>query len=594
MWCGRIWWAAPAALRVTGWRSILRAAWSSPAPPPPISPPPSVADGNNDSFVASYDSSGNQTWIQQIQTLATNQANSVSVDASGNIYIGGAVSGGVIGAGQTAQGGGDAYLAKFDANGNLLAENQFGTSGADQVSATATGSDGSLYVASVQNGDAVVAKYASGDITSAPVWTQDLGALSIGGAIGGLTVSGSQVYVSGTTSNANLTAGGQASIAAASTGGTDAFVFNLTDNGSTATANHVSYVGTAASDQGGAMTVGPDGTVYLAGTTTGTFAGQQRSVQNVTNAFAAALNANGSVALDPAIWRRFRPVHRRRPWRWTPTAPVCWMRWACRAAPSISTSRWTSAARPRCAPATVSRSRSTAWLPRTTTITIDPGETLDSLTTKINAQLGSVGKAAVNYTGSAEGLKITVNAGQTIRPDFRSRAISMPCRGWASPPACSARRPPAAPAPPAPPPAHHMSGTKALPTYGLGLTGGIAGASMDISTKTGADLARSQLLSVLSNIQNTYQKSNTPPAAATVGNTARHRLVRHHGAARQLQYGAVAAGKCQQRSVCEYRHHCRRRHRFQRRQRRRQRLQRQYRIPFQIAHRPPYAGGSWQ
>jgi len=53
------------------------------------------------------------------------------------------------------------------------------------------------------------------------------------------------------------------------------------------------------------------------------------------------------------------------------------------------------------------------------------------------------------------------------------------------------------------------------PTYGLGFSG-----TLDISTKTGADLARSQLLSVLSNIQSTYQKSNAPPpAAATPGNT---------------------------------------------------------------------------
>src|SRR5207302_5333952 len=49
----------------------------------------SVADGNNDSFVARYDGNGVQSWIKLIQTLATNQANAVSVDASGNIYIGG-------------------------------------------------------------------------------------------------------------------------------------------------------------------------------------------------------------------------------------------------------------------------------------------------------------------------------------------------------------------------------------------------------------------------------------------------------------------------------------------------------------------------
>jgi hypothetical protein len=476
----------------------------------------SVANGNNDSFVARYDTSGNQTWIKQIQTLATNQANAVSVDASGNIYIGGSVSGGVIGAGQTAQGGGDAYLAKFDAKGNLLAENQFGTSGADQVSATATAADGSLYVASVQNGQAVVAKYANGDVTSAPVWTQNLGALSTGGGVGGLTVSGSQVYVSGTTSNANLTAGGQASIAAASTSGTDAFVFNLTDNGSTATANHVSYVGTAGSDRGGAMTVGSDGTVYLAGTTTGTFTGQQRSVAKVTNAFATALNTNGTIAwtqqyggasgqstgaglaVDPNGASVLDALG-------LPRGTITFSQ-------SVDLSSQTTLR-----PGDSFQIKIGGVAPRTTTITIDSGETLNSLSTKINAQLGSVGKAAINYTGKAEGLKITVNAGQTInlvsgpgdfdalsRLGFTAGTLSAPAKGSTTATASTSST---------------SSSTTTIPTYGLGLTGGIAGASMDISTKTGADLARSQLLSVLSNIQKTYRTSNTPAAVAGVGNT---------------------------------------------------------------------------
>src|SRR5262249_51177516 len=129
-----------------------------------------ISDGNNDGFVARYDANGNQTWVKQIPTLAANQSNSVSVDASGNIYIGGQVSGGVIGAGQTQAGKGDAFLVKYDSKGKVLAENQFGSSGADSVAATATGADGSLYVASVQNGHAVVAKYAGGDITAAPTW----------------------------------------------------------------------------------------------------------------------------------------------------------------------------------------------------------------------------------------------------------------------------------------------------------------------------------------------------------------------------------------------------------------------------------------
>ncbi|HWC62834.1 MAG TPA: hypothetical protein VG501_04365, partial [Rhizomicrobium sp.] len=452
----------------------------------------SVANGNKDSFVASYDAGGNQTWIKQIQTLAQNQANAVSVDASGNVYIGGSVSGGVIGAGQTASGGGDAYLAKFDSKGHLLAENQFGSSGADQVSATAAGSDGSLYVASVQNGEAVIAKYANGDITAAPVWSKDLGALSLGGNIGGLTVSGGQIYVSGSTSNANLTAGGEASVASASSGGMDAFVLNLTDNGATASANQVSYVGTGLGDQGGAVTVGPDGTVYLAGSTMGTFAGQQRNVANVSNAFAAALNADGSIAWT----RQYGGASGRSTGAGLAVDPngasVLDALGLPRGTINLNQSvDLTSQTTLRAGDSFQIKIDGVA--PRTATITIDKGETLDSLARKINAQLGGIGKAATNYTGKQEGLKITVNAGQTIDlisgpADFDALARLGIAAGVLTAPASGSASTGSALA--------DTSGT--TPTFGLGLTGGITGGNMDISAKVGADLARSQLLSVLS------------------------------------------------------------------------------------------------
>ena len=83
--------------------------------------------------------------------------------------------------------------------------------------------------------------------------------------------------------------------------------------------------------------------------------------------------------------------------------------------------------------------------PRTATITIGPGETYDSLVTKINRPVGQTGTAAVNYTGSAEDMTITANPGQTINliagpADFDALArlgiaagvISAPAANWST------------------------------------------------------------------------------------------------------------------------------------------------------------------
>ncbi|MBV9549775.1 MAG: hypothetical protein JO256_08905, partial [Alphaproteobacteria bacterium] len=52
-------------------------------------------------------------------------------------------------------------------------------------------------------------------------------------------------------------------------------------------------------------------------------------------------------------------------------------------------------------------------------------------------------------------------------------------------------------------------------TYGLGFSG-----TLGLGSKMGADMARSQLLTVLSSLQSTYQTTNKPLAPQTVGNTS--------------------------------------------------------------------------
>jgi hypothetical protein len=472
--------------------------------------PTAIADGNSDSFVARYDKDGNQSWIKQIQTLANNQANAVSIDASGHIYIGGGVSGyplanpvngrteiagGVIGKGQTALGGGDAWLAKLDSKGNILAENQFGTTGADSVAATATADDGSLYVASLQNGHAVISKYAGGDITAAPLWSQDLGDLAAGGAIGGLRVAGGQLYVSGTTSNADLTGGGAARIAAPSSGGTDAFLFHLTDNGASVTADRVTYIGTDAADKGGAVTVAADGTVYLTGTTRGTFAGQQRNVENVDNGFVTAIAADGSLGWTRQLGGASGQSTGAGIAIDTEGASVLDALGLPRGTITLNQSvDLTSQTTLRAGDSFQIKIGGVA--PRTATIRIDAGETLDSLARKINGQLGSLGKASVSYGSGAEGLKLEAGSTTPLElfagpADFDALArlgiapgtLSTDTSGTAT------------------------SAPGAKPAFGLGLSG-----TLDISTKMGADLARSGLLGVLSAVQSAYQTSNKPAA----------------------------------------------------------------------------------
>ena len=191
IWNGRSFWAAPEPRAPIRSRSIHKEVSSSPVRARQPLTTTSIANGNTDSFVASYDGNGNQNWVQQIPTLNNNQANAVTVDSQGNVYIGGSVSG-VLGSGQTSSGGTNAYLAELNSSGQIVSENQFGLSGNDSVAATAMTSNGDLLVASQQNGNAILSSYAGGDITSTPAWQINLGSLT-GGAISGLAVSGNQI-----------------------------------------------------------------------------------------------------------------------------------------------------------------------------------------------------------------------------------------------------------------------------------------------------------------------------------------------------------------------------------------------------------------
>jgi hypothetical protein len=106
--------------------------------------------GFEDIFLVKYDAGGNVVWAESAAGTFHDVGNSVTLDDSGNIFLTGFFSSSEITFGDntlTNAGGNDMFLAKYDANGNVLwAKNPYGTS-QDQGCSVAADNSGNAYVA---------------------------------------------------------------------------------------------------------------------------------------------------------------------------------------------------------------------------------------------------------------------------------------------------------------------------------------------------------------------------------------------------------------------------------------------------------------
>lgn len=99
--------------------------------------------GNFDAFLTKYDSAGTLLWSRQLGTSSDDWSFSVDVDGSGNAYIGGRTRGSL---GGPSAGDNDAYLAKYDSAGSLLWSRQIGTSSSDGGVSAAVDGFGNAYL----------------------------------------------------------------------------------------------------------------------------------------------------------------------------------------------------------------------------------------------------------------------------------------------------------------------------------------------------------------------------------------------------------------------------------------------------------------
>jgi hypothetical protein len=218
--------------------------------------------GSN-TFVSVYDSLGNQVWTQQDDGLTPNQGNGVAFGADGSVYVTGQAQ--TTTASQGAQGPSNSFLQVFSPTGASVSKTQIATGGTNTSASVAV--DGTnVYVAGVQNGDAVVTEYDMSN-PAAPllVATRDLGGLG-GGNVAGISVQSGVVYVAGSTRSALANAGGATT--ALSGGGLNGFAATLSTGLAPTGSDAVAYYGGSGDTRVTGMSVA-NGDVYLTGSATG-------------------------------------------------------------------------------------------------------------------------------------------------------------------------------------------------------------------------------------------------------------------------------------------------------------------------------------
>ena len=230
-------------------------------------------------FLTVYDSSGNEQWTQQTQATGGTgggvQPSSVAFGSDGMVYVAGQVDGRLPGA--SSSGSLDAYVQAFHAasaplnngSGNSqwvvtpTAAVQYGSTGQDHATGVAV-SGSSIYVSSLENGDAVVRQFSASGVSGTGLTqaaVRDLGAVK-GGNVAGVAVNADgSVIVAGSTRNGALSAG---TVTQAYTGGEEAFVANLSASLQTSASDALTYLGGVGDQTASALTVS-NGQVYLAG-----------------------------------------------------------------------------------------------------------------------------------------------------------------------------------------------------------------------------------------------------------------------------------------------------------------------------------------
>ncbi|MBL8890290.1 MAG: SBBP repeat-containing protein [Planctomycetaceae bacterium] len=244
--------------------------------------------GFADAFLSRYNASGTLEWTRQIGSSALDVGNSVAVDAAGNAYITGYTSGSILGG--TNAGSDDAFVTRYNTDGTVAWSRQIGTSTVDRSFGVAVAA-GNVYISGFTRGsllgqtnsgsdDAFVTRY---DTDGNLAWSRQIGTSTADDSRGVAVDAAGNVYISGSTL-------GSLGVTNPSPGNADAFLTRFDADGTLAWSRQI---GTTASDFSHNLAVDAAGNSYITGATRGSLGGPNAGQDD---AFLARYNADGSLA----------------------------------------------------------------------------------------------------------------------------------------------------------------------------------------------------------------------------------------------------------------------------------------------------------
>lgn len=246
----------------------------------------SIARGGElDTFITKYDTTGAEIFTRQVGAIMDDEPLDLTIGADDSIYLSGYTKSSLA-SGLTYESGKDGFVTKLDEAGTLVYNRQFGTAGVDEAQAVAIDQNGDVVIASVEDGEAIVRKFAD-DGSSAAIWEKNLGTMD-GGAFEGIALDGASIYLTGYTANTSL--GGGSVVDAHTTFGQDGFIVKLTDSGASAATEFTTFIGTGSQDRLRDIVVS-NGTIYVAGEIRGSVDGNP--YVGTVNGLAAAFDSSG-------------------------------------------------------------------------------------------------------------------------------------------------------------------------------------------------------------------------------------------------------------------------------------------------------------